>query len=296
MTKDRNNQIDVIAQSAAVGAEIRNVDLALPLDGAAFSVIHDAWLKHGVLLFRNQRLSDQNLVDFSRHFGALDFAPADGHAQVAIEGLPEIFIISNVVEDGTAIGSLGDSELQWHTDMAYAEEPPKASCLYALSVAKEGGETGFIDMYTVYETLPETLKQQIEGRTIKHDSVYTLDGYLRDGSGERLDPETIDVSKIAGPSHPIARTHPETGRKALYIGRRQNTYVNGLPIPRSETLLDALWAHAAAQVPTASWHHSWQVGDLLIWDNRRIMHRRNAFPPDSRRIMHRTQIKGDKPI
>jgi taurine dioxygenase len=180
--------------------------------------------------------------------------------------------------------------------MAYVEQPPKASCLYSLSVTEAGGETGFVDMYAAYEALPTDLKQRIEGRTIKHDSVYTLDGYLRDGSGDRLNPDQIDVSKIAGPSHPISRTHPETGRKALYIGRRQNTYVNGLPIEQSEALLDALWDHIAKQEPVTSWHHAWRVGDLLIWDNRRVMHRRNSFPENSRRIMHRTQIKGEKPV
>ena len=296
MTADTNGGIGVRALSPAVGAEIRDVDLAGRLDDDTFAVLYGAWLDHGVLRFRGQRLGDSDLVAFSRRFGDLDLAPVKGHGQAAVEGFPEVFIISNVIEDGVPIGSLGDSELLWHTDMAYTEKPPKASCLYSLSVPESGGETGYIDMYATYQALPADLKRRIEGRTIKHDSVYTLDGYLRDGSGERLDPDRIDVSEIAGPSHPIARTHPETGRKALYIGRRQNTYVNGLAVGESEELLDALWAHVAAQEPAASWHHSWRVGDLLIWDNRRVMHRRNAFPPESQRIMHRTQIKGEKPI
>ena len=296
MTADTNGGIGVRALSPAVGAEIRDVDLAGRLDDDTFAVLYGAWLDHGVLRFRGQRLGDADLVAFSRRFGDLDLAPVKGHGQAAVEGFPEVFIISNVIEDGVPIGSLGDSELLWHTDMAYTEEPPKASCLYSLSVPESGGETGYMDMYAAYQALPADLKRRIEGRTIKHDSVYTLDGYLRDGSGERLDPGRIDVSEIAGPSHPIARTHPETGRKALYIGRRQNTYVNGLAVGDSEELLDALWAHVAAQEAAASWHHSWRVGDLLIWDNRRVMHRRNAFPPESRRVMHRTQIKGDKPV
>ena len=296
MTADTKEKIDVVPMSPAVGAEIRDVDLAGPFDDNTFAAVYAAWLDHGVLLIRDQRLSDDDLVVFSRRFGDLDQAPVQGHGQASVEGIPEVLIISNVIEDGVSIGSLGDDELLWHTDMAYTEEPPKASCLYSLSVSEAGGETGYIDMCTVYETLPADLKRQIEGRTIKHDSVYTLDGYLRDDSSKRLDPDRIDVSTIAGPSHPIARTHPETGRQALYIGRRQNTYVNGLPVKESEALLEALWAHVAAQEPVASWHHTWRVGDLLIWDNRRVMHRRNAFPPDSRRIMHRTQIQGDRPV
>jgi len=287
---------DVVPVSPAIGAEIRGVDLGGPLDDAAFAAIYRAWLDHGVLRFREQRLGDAELVAFSRRFGALDLAPVKGHGEVAVKGFPEIFIISNVREGDVAIGSLGDSELLWHTDMAYVEEPPKASCLYALGVSRSGGETGYIDMCAAYEALPVTLKRRIEGRTIKHDAVYTLDGYARDGSGTRLDPSRIDVSQIAGPSHPAVRTHPETGRKALYLGRRQNTYVNGLTVADSEALLDALWAHVVAMEPAASWHQRWEVGDLLIWDNRRVMHRRNAFPPESRRIMHRTQIRGDKPV
>ncbi|MFP6756730.1 MAG: TauD/TfdA family dioxygenase [Alphaproteobacteria bacterium] len=291
-----NGEIEILALSPAVGAEIRGVDLALPLNDEIFTAIYGAWLERGVLRFRGQRLSDANLVAFSRRFGELDLAPVKGHGQAAVEGIPEIFIISNVIKDGVSIGSLGDSELLWHTDMAYTRAPPKASCLYSLNVTESGGETGYIDMYTAYQALPADLRQRIEGRAIKHDSVYTLDGYRRDGSGGRLEADRIDVAKIAGPSHPITRTHPETGRKALYLGRRQNTHVNGLTIEESEALLDMLWDHVAAQEPAASWHHRWRVGDLLIWDNRRIMHRRNSFSPDQRRIMHRTQIKGDKPV
>ncbi len=296
MVANMKDAIDVFALSPAVGAEIRHVDLAGPLDDDTFATIYDAWIERGVLLFRDQQLSDSDLVAFSRRFGDLDLAPVEGHGQPIVEGLPEVLIISNVIDDGVSIGALGDSELLWHTDMAYAEAPPKASCLYSLSVTETGGETSYIDMHAAYAALRDDLKQRIDGGTIKHDTFYTLDGFSRDGSGERLDPDRVDVSKIAGLSHPIARTHPETGRKALYLGRRQNNYIDGLAVEESEALLDALWDHVLAQVPVASWQHTWRVGDLLIWDNRRIMHRRNAFSPDSRRIMHRTQIKGDKPV
>ncbi len=296
MAADVAMTLDITPLSPAIGADIRGVDLAAPLDDATFAAIYRAWLDHGVLRFRGQNLGDVELVAFSRRFGDLDLAPVDGHGNVAVAGFPEIFIISNVREGGVAIGSLGDAELLWHTDMAYVPVPPKASCLYAHSVSETGGETGYIDMYAALETLPPDLRQRIEGRTIKHEAQYTLDGYARDGSGARLDPGTVDVSQLAGPSHPIVRSHPETGRKALYLGRRQNTYVNGLPVPESEALLDALWAHVAAQEATAAWHQTWRVGDLLIWDNRRVMHRRNAFPADARRIMHRTQIRDSAPV
>ncbi len=295
METNTQASIDILKLSPAVGAEVAGIDLSAALNDESFSAIYAAWIDHGVLRFRDQQLSDADFMAFSKRFGSLYLAPVDGHGQAAVEGLPEVLVISNVVEDGVSIGSLGDEELLWHTDMAYTDEPPKASSLYALGVSESGGETGYIDMHTVYDKLPDELRGRIEGRTIKHDSVYTLDGYLRDGSGDRLDPSEIDVAAIAGPSHPIARTHPESGRKALYLGRRQNTYVNGLPVAESEALLNALWGHVLVQAPTASWHQEWRVGDLLIWDNRRVMHRRNAFPPESDRIMHRTQIQGDKP-
>ena len=296
MSGDTTSKITVTALSEAVGAEITGVDLAKPFDDATFTAIHDAWLEHGVLRFRNQQLGDKDFVAFSRRFGDLDLAPVDGHGQAAVAGFPEVFVISNVVENDVSIGSLGDVELLWHTDMAYTVAPPKASSLHALSVSDAGGETGYIDMIKVYETLPAELKTRIEGRTIKHDAVYTLDGYLRDGSGDRLDPDKIDVSAIEGPSHPIARTHPETGRKALYLGRRQNTFINGMTVADSEALLNRLWNHVKARESDATWQQSWRVGDFLIWDNRRVMHRRNAFPTNARRIMHRTQIQGDKPF
>lgn len=295
--QDDRSSIEVHLVSDDIGAEIRGVDLSQPLSDDDFSTIYRAWLDHHVLLFRNQRLTDPQMIAFSRRFGELDLAPVPGHGRAFVEGLPEMFVISNVVENGQLIGSLGDGECLWHTDMSYAEVPPKASCLYSLEVPDAEGDTGFLNMHAAYETLPEALKERVEGRTIKHDTKYTLDGFNR-GDGPSLAEAkadgTFDVVNLPGPSHPIVRTHPETGRKALYIGRRQNTYINSLTVADSEELLDASWAHADA-LGQSAWHHRWEVGDLLIWDNRCAMHRREAFSASARRIMHRTQVKADAP-
>ena len=287
--------VEVHPLSDEIAAEIGGVDLAAPMSDAVFDRIYRAWLDHQVLRFRNQTITDPQMIAFSRRFGELDPAPIAGHGKAFVEGLPEMFVVSNVVENGTPIGSLGDGECLWHTDMSYSPIPPKASCLYSLEVPEEQGDTGFLNMYHAYETLSEALRKQVEGRTIKHETRYTLDGFDREGGPPLAEVKangTFDVVALPGASHPVVRTHPETGRKALYIGRRQNTYVNGLPLEESEALLDALWAHAE-DLGTRTWHQRWRVGDLVIWDNRCVMHRRDAFSPAVRRVMHRTQVKAE---
>ena len=291
------DRIRIRPLSDDIGAEIRGVDLSRPMRDEDFAKVYQAWLDHLVLLFRDQHLTDPQLIAFSRRFGQLDLAPIPGHGRAFVEGLPEMFVVSNVVENGRRIGSLGDGECLWHTDMAYAEIPPKASCLYALEVPDAEGDTGFLNMYAAYETLPQSLRRRIKGQAIKHDMQYTLDGLDRDG-GEPLAQararDTFDVARLAGRSHPIVRTHPETGRKALYLGRRQNTCVVGHSIEESEDLLEALWAQVD-DYGRVTWRNRWRPGDVVIWDNRCVMHRRDAFSPDARRVMHRTQVKADAP-
>lgn len=297
MIRAGNDGIGIQPLSDDIGAEIRGVDLSRPLSDGDFARIYQAWLDHLVLLFRNQDLTDPQLIAFSRRFGPLDLAPIPGHGRAFVEGLPEMFVVSNVVENGRRIGSLGDGECHWHTDMAYAEVPPKASCLYALEVPAAEGDTGFLNMYAAYETLPASLKRRIERLAIKHDKQYTLDGLDRDGGeplAQAVARKTFDLITLPGRSHPIVRTHPETARKALYVGRRQNTYVVGQTVEQSEDLLEALWAHVEDH-GRVTWHHRWKPGDVVIWDNRCVMHRRDAFSPSARRIMHRTQVKADAP-
>lgn len=285
--------IEIHPLEAALGAEIRGVDLSKPLSPEDRKVIHDAWMEHLVLLFRGQTLSDDQLIAFSRNFGDLEFPPTrllklKNRIDQTEDIPPEINVISNVKEDGKPIGQLGAGEAAWHTDSGFIEEPPKGSILYGIEVPAEGGNTSFLNMYTAYETLADDIKAQVQGRCAKHDPTYTSAGVRRADFDE-----VTDVSKSPGPLHPIVRTHPETRRPVLYLGRRLNAYIEGLPVPESEALLDEIWAHTMQ--PKFVYEHHWKAGDVLMWDNRCVMHRREAFDDSARRVMHRTQLKGDRP-
>jgi taurine dioxygenase len=277
--------IEIIPTGKALGAEMRGIDLR-DINADEFAAIHRAWLDHLVLLFRGQQLADQDLIAFSRRFGDLDWAPVQETGRRFVEGLPEIYVVSNVVENGAPIGSLGAGEATWHTDMSYLEDPPKASMLYALEVPPTGGNTYFSSMYRAYESLPDGVKQRISGLMLKHDGTYNSSGYVRQGT-VAIDDPLVSL----GIYHPLVCTHPETGRRLLYLGRRRNAYIGGLPLSESDALLDELWAYAARE--EFAWYNEWRVGDLVLWDNRCTMHRRDPFDPNSRRVMHRTQIKGE---
>jgi taurine dioxygenase len=274
-------RLDVVPTGAGLGAEVTGIDLR-HVDDSLYQAIHTVWLAHQVLLFRDQSLRDEDLIAFSRRFGELEHAPVQENGQRFVEGHPEIYVVSNVVENGVAIGSLGSGEAAWHTDMSYLPHPPKASVLYALEVPPAGGETGFCSMYGAWDALPAQLQSRIAALRVKHDGTYNSGGYVRAGITPTDDPRTSP-----GTLHPIVGSHPEAGRRFLYLGRRRHAYIEGLPLQESEALLDELWAYATSQ----TWYHQWRVGDVVIWDNRCTMHRRNAFDPSSRRVMHRTQIK-----
>jgi taurine dioxygenase len=280
----RREPIDVVPTGAALGAEVRGVDLK-DLDGSRFAALKRAWHDHQVILVRDQTLSDHDLIAFSRRFGDLDWAPVQETGRRFVEGLPEIYIVSNVTVNGQPIGSLGAGEAVWHTDMSYLDVPPMASMLYALEVPPAGGNTSFCSMYAVYEALPDQLKRRISDLKIKHDGTFNSGGYLRQGVTATDDPRTSP-----GAVHPLVCTHPDTGRPMLYLGRRRNAYLVGLELAESEALLDVLWDFVAR--PEFAWEHAWRVGDLVLWDNRCTMHRRDPFDASARRIMHRTQIKG----
>jgi alpha-ketoglutarate-dependent taurine dioxygenase len=272
-----------IPTGSALGAEIRGVNLR-ELDDPTFAAIQDAWLQHQVLLFRDQHLTDAQLVAFSRRFGALDLAPIQESGRRFVDGHPELYVVSNVVEGGVPIGSLGSGEAVWHTDMSYQAQPPKASVLYALEVPPSGGDTGFCTMYGAWEALPDDLRARVRDVRVKHDGTYNSGGYVRQGVTPTNDPHTSP-----GTLHPLVRVHPETGRTHLYLGRRRNAYIEGLSLEESNALLDRLWEVATADALV--WTHRWRPEDLVLWDNRCTMHRRDAFDPSTRRVMHRTQIQ-----
>lgn len=279
--------VEVVAMQAPLGAEVRCGDVRT-LDEAAFGQVYRAALDHLVILIRGQTLTDPELIGFGRRFGELDCAPYARTGAEKARDYREIVVVSNVMADGKAIGVLRDAEVVWHSDNSYRDKPLSYSALHALEVPPEGGDTGFANMYLALETLPADLGKRIVGRTLKHDMTYNSAGDLREGFKP-----VADVRDAPGPSHPIIRTHPETGRNALYLGRRPNAYINGLSVEESEEILDALWRHATQ--PKFTWRHHWRGGDILIWDNRCIMHHRDPFDGGYRRVMHRVQCGGDKP-
>jgi taurine dioxygenase len=280
-----NAAMRVRRMNAGLGAQVHGVDVRA-LDPETFAAIHLAWLDRQVLLFRDQALTDEDLVSFSRRFGDLDQAPVQETGRRFVDGMPEIYVVSNVMQDGVPIGSLGSVEAVWHTDMSYLPDPPKASALYALEVPATGGDTGFCSMYAAWDELPGPLQRRVEGLRVKHDGTYNSGGYVRQGVTPTGDPRTSP-----GTLHPLVCVHPETGRRALYLGRRRNAYIDGLSLDDSNALLDEIWAYATRD--SLTWRHRWEVGDLVLWDNRCTMHRRDAFDPATRRVMHRTQIRGD---
>ncbi|MGE0558101.1 MAG: TauD/TfdA dioxygenase family protein [Burkholderiales bacterium] len=279
--------VSVIPMKAALGAEVRCGDVRA-LNDAAFRQVYRALLDNLVIRIRGQQLSDPELIAFGKRLGELDFAPLAKTGRERARPHPEVIVISNVMENGVPIGVLRDAEVVWHSDNSYRERPLSYSALYSLEVPPKGGNTGFANMYLALETLDPALRRRIEGKTLKHDMTYNSAGDLREG----FQP-VADVRDAPGPSHPVIRTHPETGCNALYLGRRPNAYINGLSVAESEELLDALWAHATQDRFT--WHHEWQVGDILIWDNRCVMHHRDPFDGGYRRVMHRIQCTGDVP-
>lgn len=274
---------------AVIAADILDVDLAKPLDDQTIALIGNAWNDQLVLRFRNQRLNDDDLLRFSRYFGELDPPGPNPYGVTFLPEYPEINVISNVRDDaGVPIGNLGDGEAVWHADMTYIDNPPEAGILYALEVPVGQGDTYFANMVVAYDDMPADLRAAIDGKILIHDAAHNSAGMLRKGYEE-----VRHVKLTPGARHPLAYEDP-TGRVALFLGRRPHAYILGMEEDDSEALLDSLWAHASQ--PKYSWKNEWQAGDLVMWQNRMVLHRRDGFDPNMRRVMHRTQLKGRSPI
>jgi taurine dioxygenase len=265
-------------------ADVDGIDIGTISD-EDFEAVYKAWLQFGVLRLHDQPLDEESLQQFSRRFGPLEERPmgrlpAEAKAKIKNRYVTQL---SNIVENGKPIGGLGNSEANWHSDMTYVDTPPPASILLGIEIPEVGGNTYFADQQAAYEALPEALRTRAETLSIKHDAAHTSVGSLRPGF-EAFD----DPRQAPGAVHPIIRTHEETGKKVLYLGRREWAFIPGLSLDDSETLLDELWSYAATDSNT--WGQQWQPGDLIIWDNRRVLHRRDDFPADSRRLMKRCQV------
>jgi len=291
-------EIEVIPTEAALGAEVRCGDLRA-IDDEAAAAIRQAWLDHLVVVIRGQQLSDDDLASFGHRFGEFQLShplPSplanEGKAKQGgrDERRPEITVVSNVVENGVAQGGLGDGELVWHSDMSSFEAPPDQTILYSIEVPSGIGRTGFNNMYLALDTLPPALRASVDHLKLKHDATIDAAGYLRSRFKDAAD----DVRVSPGAVHPLVRTHPETGRNCLFLGRRSKAWVAGMALAESDALLDALFEHAAR--PQFAWHHDWKNGDVLMWDNRCVMHRRDPFDPAVRRTLHRVVIKGTRPF
>ena len=287
-----NTEIRIVPVGGPLGADVWGVDLER-LSDEEFEVLHRAWLDHdGVLRIPGQFVPADTLLAFAARFGELDLAPVTRHgdSERYRSDLPHLVVISNIVENGKAIGGLGSYESKWHTDMSYNEVPPKASVLHAIELPIKGGDTGYANMYKAYETLPETTRRRIAGLTCKHDASRNSVGEVRRGFQQVYERR----EEVPGAVHPIVCTHPETGRKCLYLGRRDLAFIPQLPPADSDALLDELWAHAARDEHT--WYQRWRLGDIVIWDNRCTMHRRDALDPSERRLLNRAQVKGARPV
>lgn len=265
------------------GAEIEGVDLA-NLDDAGLREIRALWLQYGVLRFREQNLSDDQLQAFSANFGPLDKMPYfEKLGQRGKEFNPYILPISNIEKDGKPIGGLGTGEASWHADMTYMEQPGIGMVLYGVIIPSVGGDTQFSDQRAAYDALPIDLKSRIENLSIKHDATHTSDGKVRHGFDTEATASVIDTP---GAIHPIVYAHPETGRRAFFLGRRERAYIPGLSIEESDSLLDELWSHATKSEHVIT--HQWKLGDVIAWDNRCTLHRRDGF--NEPRLLKRCQV------
>jgi taurine dioxygenase len=267
--------------SPALGAEIVGIDLSKEIDDFPFAQIRDAWHDHIVILLRDQELSEEDEVRFAEKFGP----PAVIHTKQFVRNHPAVMLISNIREDGKPIGALPDGEMHFHTDQCHQERPAMASMLYALEVPRRGGNTLFANGYKAYATLPDAIKRRIDGRSALNAYDYDTASTKR---GTRL------AEGVASCVHPVVRTHPATGRKALYVNRLMTVRIEGLPADESDELLGLLFEHQERR--EFVYEHVWRAGDLLMWDNRCTLHARTDFSPNERRLMRRVTILGEKPV
>ena len=274
----------------SLGGEIIDLDISNRLTQDQINFINESWDERLVLVFKKQNLDDHKLINFSKYFGELDPPGPNPYGVTFLPEFPEINVISNVKnEQGTPIGNLGDGEAVWHADMTYQELPPKAGILYALEVPENQGNTHFANMALAYSELPNRLKEKIDGKILIHDSAHNSAGMLRKGYEEVENP-----SDTPGARHPIVIRDKNTNKKLLFLGRRPHAYIIGLELEESEDLLNEIWEHATQDKFT--WTQQWEKGDLLMWKNLNVLHKRDAFDPNTRRVMHRTQIKGEMKI
>jgi len=273
--------------SKCVGAEIAGVDLSQPLADATFRQIDDAYNHHSVLVFRDQTLTPEQQIAFARRFGELEISP---RTQFALPSYPEILVLSNIVVDGKPIGN-ADAGRTWHTDMSYTRTPPRGSLLYAREIpvayGRALGDTIFSSAAAAYDTLSPALKQKLAGLRAIHRA-----GAKQYAPGSKLAELVKDMPDV---EHPVIRTHPVTGRKAIYVREGECVGIRGMPDEESLPLIRELGERVTR--PEFSYRHSWRVGDLLMWDNSMTQHLAiGDYQLPLRRLMHRVTVNGTVPI
>lgn len=286
--------IAVIPLGAAVGAEVRGIDVAAGVDAAQFQVIRDALDRHSVVLLRDQKLAPTDQIALSKRLGEMRIS---FYNRYAVPNHPELTVVSNIVEDGRAIG-IADAGMLWHTDASYLKTPDMYTLLYSLEIPTEGGkaigDTLFASVGAAYEALPEAERQRLDGMKAVHSLVHHIDKKARLGNLKRAPLTEEQKKEMPDVEHPVVRTHPVTGRKGLFVTEGHTASIVGLPKDESDALLDRLWSHV--KKPEFVYRHSWRVGDLLIWDNAATQHLAIFDYGDKRRRLYRAGIAGGVPV
>jgi len=263
------------------GAEISGLDLSKPLNSQTINEVKSLWHQYGLLLFRDQAMDEAEIVSFSRQLGDLEIHI---RKEFLSQKSPEILYISNMTKEGKPVGILADSEVGWHYDQIYLPRPAVGSFLFSVKLPNSGGETSFSNMSAVYEALPQSIKNVIDGKK-------ALQSYEAFNSLYSVPTSTEQKKKTPDIEHPIVRVHPYSGKKALYICPGMTTQIIGLDKSTSDDLLQELFAWSVK--PEFVYSHVWQLGDGLLWDNACTMHRREPFDPNQERLMKRTTILPD---
>ena len=288
-TSTPSQTFEVRPFDASVGAEIVGLDISRPIDDAGFARIHRAHLDHHVLVFRDQRVTPDAHIAFSRRFGELEIHVLH---QFQLPRHPEILIVSNILENGEPIG-LGDAGVYWHSDISYKPRPSLGSLLHAQELPAEGGDTLFADQHLAWESLDPALQQRILPLKAEHSYLAKYEE-LRAKNPWRPKLSQAQIDQVAPAVHPVVRTHPETGRKALFVSEHFTTRIVDLPQEEGDALLAELFAHSVK--PAFVYRHQWQPHDLVFWDNRSLMHLAAGTPDHLRRRLNRTTVVGDTPF
>ena len=281
-------QFDVIPFDAPLGAEVVGLDLSLPLDAADFARLHRAHLAHHVLVFREQHITPTQQVAFSRRWGPLQIHVL---RQFQLATQPEVLVVSNIRENGRPIG-LGDAGHFWHSDLSYKDKPSLGSMLHAQELPAEGGDTLFANQHTAWKSLPAHLQRAVRHLKAEH-SYLARYADLQKKNPWRPNLTQAQIDEVKPVVQPVVRTHPETGRLALFVSEHFTTRILGVPEDESRALLDELF-----DLSTRAEHvyrHRWQPHDMVFWDNRSVMHLAAGCPDDQRRKLYRTTIEGDAP-